>query len=349
MKKFKSIIFKSILIVIGLCISCGIVYTGISIFKDFISPDKLTEPLYFTSIKEKLDYNTNTIFRFHPKIQYVLKTNHTGIRYRSKNFVHQTDSRGFLGTNDFSSNPETKKILLLGDSILYGKGVKFDDSISPAIQTAAGNNFQFMNAACPEWTTYQELLFFENYLTDIKWDAVVILVNLNDILKFQLVASPVNALELSKEWTFTAQSPKLNGIIRDFANDRSTKLLSKEDKVILSAWLSEKWEPYFNSTFIPFIKKYPNLKLVVAVAPTATQIISLRSGAPRKKVLFPQLQLKKFCEKNSILFIDISKAFESKNHDLKKCYLFPDTIHFDKLGNNIVGKYIWSKLNPLFL
>ena len=348
MKKHTSEIFKFVLIGIGFCIGCAIVYTGITIYEDLVSPYKLTEPAYFTSIKQKLDNNSNSVFRFHHEIQFVLKTNHIGIRYGSKNFVRKTNSRGFLGTTDSSSNPKTKKILLLGDSVLYGKNVEFLNSISPTIQTAAGDDFQFATVACPEWTTYQELLFFENYLTDIKWDAVVVLVNLDDLLKFQLMASPETGLDLSMEWKATISSPKLNEIIRDFANDRSTKYLSGEDKGILAAWLPEKWNPYFNSTFIPFIKKYPNLKLVVAVAPTATQIISLRSSASREKVLYPQLQFKQFCEKNSILFIDISKSLEPFIYDLKKCYLFPDSVHFDKLGNNIVGKYIWDELNPYF-
>ncbi len=353
--KIKALVFKLILVIIGLGIGLGVAYSSSLIYKKLFAPRKLSEPADFALIREKLDYNTNSIFMFHPEIQYVLKTNHTGIRYRSKNFVHRTNSRGFLGTKEFSTNPNVKKILFLGDSVLYGDGVKFDDSMTSIIQTVAGTNFQIMTAACSGWSTHQELLFFDIFLKNIEWDTVVIIVCLNDILKFQVVVTSKTdtGLDFSEEWklnggTFgvanTVQSLKLKKIRYNFSKNKATQYLSKEDNGILSAWLPEKWETYFNSTFRPFIKKHPDLKLVVAVAPTVTQLISLRSGASCEKVLYPQLQLKKFCDKNSILFIDISKAFESKNHDLKKCYLFPNTFHFDKLGNKIVSEFIWTNL-----
>src|SRR5207249_294185 len=108
-----------------------------------------------------------------------------GFRWESWDFPHATNSRGLLGSAEIDPAPAVGKVVFLGDSVTYGDAVPFENVFVSLMQGLAGPEWQLLNAGTPGWSTHQELRYFDRYLWDVNWRAVVIVFCLNDLVKFE--------------------------------------------------------------------------------------------------------------------------------------------------------------------
>ncbi len=84
----------------------------------------------------------------------------------------RTDSHGFR-----SPPPDPtftgKRVVLLGDSMIWGVGVDQTRIAGAVLQTLLGPDFEVLVVGAPGWSTDQEFLFFEKYVQPFHPDIVV--------------------------------------------------------------------------------------------------------------------------------------------------------------------------------
>ena len=90
-------------------------------------------------------------------------------------------------------------MLFLGDSVTYGDGVAYEHVWVSVMQNLVSRSFQLANGSCPGWSTYQQILFFKKYLSNIDWKNIVIAFCLNDLVKFEWVYSSDKTFKMSAE------------------------------------------------------------------------------------------------------------------------------------------------------
>ncbi len=81
--------------------------------------------------------------------------------------------------------PGTRRILLLGDSVVYGVGVPRDATLSRALENALssrGHEVEVVNSGCHGWSTYNQLHFYRDHGHAFGADLVVLVFCLNDIV-----------------------------------------------------------------------------------------------------------------------------------------------------------------------
>lgn len=104
---------------------------------------------------------------FDSKLGWVLKSNQATDSL-------QTNSLGFRSSSEFDfSDPERVKILVLGDSMIYGSGVSLEDIF---VEILNGRNSErlFFNTGVMGYSTWQEYLLLEDLVDEIEPDVVLL-------------------------------------------------------------------------------------------------------------------------------------------------------------------------------
>jgi len=318
-----------------------------------VSPRKPAPELY-ASIERKLTANPASLFTFDPDISYRLKPGFTGKRHDKTSYLHQTNSRGLLAADEISAHDTRKKILFLGDSVAYGDGVAFDRITISQMQRMAGGNYLLANGSCPGWSTRQELVYYRKYLSDIKWDAIVIFFCLNDLLNFEWVYDAKDDFKMSAELENiggltgfkdkAVESVRIWRIRGTFEADPKLQPLAEHSNTCLFAWDTGKWESFNRDVLSPFLTS-PNRPPVIMVAmPSLLQLLARQTDAPDSTVYFPQQKLRSYSNIPRVVFIDASEAFSSRTQNPKSAYLDRDYLHFSEQGHALMSAYLWPQI-----
>ena len=308
----------------------------------------------FEQAKKLMDSNILALYEFEPEISYMFKPNFSGIRHGSDEFVHRTNSRRLLGDREISSSHQ-RKILFLGDSVTYGDGVQYEKIFTMRLQGLAGNTWQLLNGSCPGWSTRQEALFYQKFLSDIKWDAVVINFCLNDLLNYEWIYDSDTSFKMSSELdnigglfgvkSKVAESVRLWEIRRNFGLNKKTKPLSLHNNTCLIAWETDKWQEYYAETLSRLFLINNHTLLIVVAFPSRFQMEALNLGAPADVVLYQQGMLRAYCKAANVLFIDLSRAFTGKEGSVALDDIFFDDLHLTPKGHESAAAYLWPRLN----
>ncbi|HMP77612.1 MAG TPA: SGNH/GDSL hydrolase family protein [Kiritimatiellia bacterium] len=81
--------------------------------------------------------------------------------------------------------PDTWRVLVLGDSIVYGSGFRREELFTERLEAALGESrpvVEIMNAGVRGYTTYNEVLYYETEGRDLGADVILLCVCLNDIV-----------------------------------------------------------------------------------------------------------------------------------------------------------------------
>lgn len=310
-------------------------------------------PEHYEALKARLDYNPRSLFCFDEDLSYLLKPRFVGIRQGMVSEPHHTNSRSILGTREVPSGDSPRRILFLGDSVTYGDRVPFPQIFTSRIQELAGDEFFIANAGCPGWSTHQEIAFFEKYLADVDWAAVVLVFCLNDLVRYEWVYENDGKITLSEEMADSGGIRELSGSVRSLRlralvsrleADPKTSPLADQNTGALIAFDETRWERYEKEILTPGLKggRIPNL-IVVAV-PSIQQLKALRLGASAEAALFPQHRLAAFCEREHIPFIDASRAFAGV-FDQGSHYL--DLLHLGSGGHRRMAKFLWPEIRAI--
>jgi len=89
-----------------------------------------------------------------------------------KEHLFKTDANGFRSSPP-KLNFDGTRVVLLGDSLIWGIGVDQDKIASSVLGILLGKQFEVIVAAAPGWSTDQELLFLKKKVFPYKPDIVV--------------------------------------------------------------------------------------------------------------------------------------------------------------------------------
>lgn len=118
-------------------------------------------------------------FKTSNKYGYVLKRNfHQKYHFLNSNFVMEVATNSFgHRAKEYDLSKPAIRILLLGDSFVFGHGVNIEDRFDTHLQKFlddSGNDFLIINAAVGGWGTLQEIRYAIDHLDLFKPDIIVI-------------------------------------------------------------------------------------------------------------------------------------------------------------------------------
>lgn len=350
MKITKERLFKTAAVLLGTVAGVAIC-AGVLHVKEILWPRSVrVTPSHYEHLRASLDHNPRSLYEFDPDVSYMLKKNYEGIRHASEDLKHVTNSMRLLGSEEIDLYPEARKVLFLGDSVTYGEGIAFEYIFTSIIQSLSGSQYLIANGSCPGWSTYQQIGFFQKYLSDIEWEAVVIAFCLNDLVKFEWVFMNETDFAMSpevvrdggfQEVSATVWSHRLYRIRRRFDKDSSTRILSSHNNTTLLAWCEAKWDEYERDVLTALTETGRMKNPIIVAIPTLPQIVSLAQGASEAVVLFPQKRLEAFCRQKKICFIDARAAFEG-SEAIHHCY--KDNLHLSRHGHELIAYYVWPRI-----
>jgi len=198
---------------------------------------------------------------------YLVKTNAQGVR-----------------DNPFTHTPEKKVILGLGDSFMFGAGIKQDKTLMAMLQKSLNKNYpgkiRTINAGVPGYGTHQQLVYYlERGKKDFKPDILIIgfyindiadMAGLNDEYNFYHKSYPVVfardntnidlnirlplPIELVKtDYPGVTNSHLISYIKKRLNRDSKEKMKADDEKIPLAAEsLLFRKDHYANRNFIPY-------------------------------------------------------------------------------------------------
>jgi len=166
-----------------------------------------------------------------PDLAYVLKPNLRGF---FAGHPLKTNSFGMRGDEVPVEKPaNTLRILGLGDSVLFGWGLKYEDSVMPVlareIHDKLGVNTETLNTSVPSYNTYTEVKVYQKLGRKFKPDIVVLLLVGNDFGFPSSMVEPVRPFSLKKSYIVE----QLRRFIIPYVSDSSSE---EEDIVNRNTW-----------------------------------------------------------------------------------------------------------------
>lgn len=350
-KKNLSFKGKIFLLLFGIVVGTLAAIAIFQVWQSFDKPLRKITKSDHNELRQIMDKDSTSAFKFDPDLSFMFKANFNGYR-KKKAYPLHTNSKSLLGKIEMDPDPGVKKLLLLGDSVPFGERVGYQKSFISIMQSMAADNIQLGNGTCPGWSTHQEILFYEKYLSDIDWSKIIIIFSLNDLLKYEWVFGSGKNYQMSSELqevgglfgaTKIKRSLQIRQVKNMFAKNKKTEPLSKHNNSFLFAWIDDQWEGYLAEIFTPFVEDIDKNKLIIVAVPTRPQVEAMQRGASDKIVFYPQRKLKKFIRKNGITMIDMADAFKQADIEVAKTY-FKDEAHLSKKGHALIAAYLWPLL-----
>jgi lysophospholipase L1-like esterase len=308
----------------------------------------------YEALQTQLDKNPKALYVFDEATSYRLKPLYRGSRWGTKASPHETNSRGLLGAAEIDPSPAVRKVVFLGDSVTYGDAVPFDKAFVSLLQATAGPTWQILNAGTPGWSTHQELRYFDRYLWDVNWRAVVIVFCLNDLVKFEWVWRSERAINMTDEIAAldglrglkkeTTKSLELMALRTRLRAHRSTAVLAELNSASLRAWTPDDWQSYADTVLEPWLRTRGSVPVMIVIAPAREQLKALALGAPRERALWPQHQMLAICARAEIVCVDPIDDLQSARTVEEADRLFRDDLHFTEAGHAALARVLWPKL-----
>lgn len=126
--------------------------------------------------------------RFKPNTRFELSydSNPTGYFNARNGLEYQTNRFGLRGPDvPIEKAPGVTRILLLGDSFVFGEGVRFEhttgEQLSQLLNTRSGEQYEVINAGCSSWNSEDEMNFLRREGLAFEPDIILVGYVLNDI------------------------------------------------------------------------------------------------------------------------------------------------------------------------
>ncbi len=179
-KKIKSTIINSILIVFSMFL-CIILVEFVAV-KYFI-PDAHKIKTYDDYSKKKPYYKVNgkltshvTRYEKDDHFHFKLKSNYyekIEVPFFNYTFSFKTNSDGFRERNFDTLPKSSRKILLIGDSLVFGHGVNQNEALPQQLQKILPNGWLSLNLGVGAWGPSQYYLAAKKYIKKLKPEIVV--------------------------------------------------------------------------------------------------------------------------------------------------------------------------------
>ncbi len=345
----------ALLAALTIAVSAAIALLGWRVWRRFSGSggERLTEK-DLPELRKRLDENPKSIFMFDALTSYRLKPSFRGLRHDSEADPHATNSLGFLGEREVDPDPSVAKILVLGDSVAYGSYLPYPATFVPRMQEEAGGAVQFLNAACPGWSTHQELAAYRRYYSGLPLRGVLVVFCLNDLLRFEWVWKSETSFRMSAELRdlgglvhSALSDASLRRIHEWFATNDALSPLSALNNTCLNAWLPETWRRFGEQSIPAFRECSGRTACFLAAAPARPQIEALERGAERAIVLYPQERIKEICAETGWTYLDLLGAFRTETGGYDGEAFLPGEegmLHFSAEGHRRLAGYLWPLL-----
>ena len=282
------------------------------------------------------------IWRLKPRLDGILKTNQLGFR-----------------DTDYKNNADYK-ILLLGDSVSWGDGVRMEQSYPYILEKRLNQDYpritvEVINAGVPGYSTFQQLIYLKKRGIKLKPNIIIHQFCLNDIVERYSALFEYGGDNMFLGIDTRSSINGLNGfmvkhsrayewIIRYLINFKRKKQdyavinLSKDK---LSLELEEAWQLVLNEiSQIVQIAKQEEIPYLFVVAPYRFQ---LRNPFKTNQ---PQARLKQFSLKINFKLFDLLDGFYSQ-HQLSTVKLFNDENHFSETGHMLAATLLSDQVRKI--
>lgn len=128
----------------------------------------------------------DSVIRYDPVLWWSLKPNARLVSNDPDRGFHghiQTNSLGLREREVAAKKRGVRRILVIGDSAVFGSGLEAEDRFSDVLGRALADRVEVINAGIPGWGNDQELLFYEHTLRLLEPDVVVLTITAyNDVV-----------------------------------------------------------------------------------------------------------------------------------------------------------------------
>lgn len=257
----------------------------------------------------------------------------------------QTNSLGFRDDEFEGDGP---RILLLGDSFVFGYGVKQADRFDTLLEEKLQSKVQIFNAGMGGWGTLQETAFMRDHLTTLNPDVVVLTFCGNDPLEDEqfemdsltyreggLVEFPGKAFirahsHLYRFAAFKTHLYRHKRYLSKRSGEAEPVILDEQSASVLSESDWEKTLGIIRRAHRDFLAHNPKgIFLVQATAPEAPDI--------RK-------HLQSLTNDKDFFYVDMAKDFAPLTREQKWC--LPTDQHWSPLLHSISATHLHKALTP---
>ena len=263
------------------------------------------------------------------------------------NVSYSINDQGFRNNFDFDSlqNPTNKRrILLIGDSFLFGIFLENNQTISAILQKELGDQFEVYNLSIPGWGIDQMHDAYQKYVSIIKPDQVVLLYIDEDISRvaesFYWGASTKRSYKFYNNQLVKRQPTdgKLNRLSAFFVY--SSKLVNYFYQSICMRNAKSLAVQLLNNMMIS--ENENKRKLLLMRCPRITQLNDEK----------PRYDLSDFVRKIEVTYIDIQHAIQQLSDDHQQNLYIPDDGHPSVEGarfiSGLMKNQVLVKLNKQY-
>jgi lysophospholipase L1-like esterase len=282
------------------------------------------------------------IWRLKPRLSGTLATNQLGFR-----------------DTTYKANVDYK-ILLLGDSVSWGDGVRMEQSYPFLLERTLnldypGKTFEVINTGVPGYSTFQQLIYLRKKGIKLKPNIIIHQFCLNDIVErysvlFEYGGDNIflgvdtrSSIEGLHGWMVT-HSRAYERVIRYLVNFERKKQeyavinLAKDE---LSPKLDEAWRLVLKElSQIVQIAEQENIPYLLIVAPYRFQLENPLNNNQ------PQVRLQHFSLKRNFKIFDLLDGFYS-HHQLSGTQLFNDENHFSESGHMLTATLLSDQIEKI--
>lgn len=311
----------------------------------------LASSLLLTLIIVEVFFKISHIFMkpvFHSAIE--------GLSYESKPhywYVECTYGRGWirykhnsLGMRDversFKKPSGAKRIVCIGDSIIYGVKVPFNDIVTRQLEKRINSTYPFrievLNCAVPSYGLKEYFFYLKNKGIKFNPDMVIVGLCLNDYMSVRKEERNDLKVVLSHSYLLDFIKEKKNSL---FLEVKPRPIIDPEYEDMLK---EESWMD--NRIYIEKIKNIcldNNIKLLFVIFPIREQFSQLK-GDDR-----PQRYIHAILDSLDIPYIDLRSNFGAAIEKGGVLFSDFDNVHFLPLGHKITAGTMYDRITELNL
>lgn len=287
---------------------------------------------------------------------FVLSANKSISRVIDNRTIHITTNSSGFRTHEFSiKSPATKRIMLIGDSMIFGMGVDDSETVSACMNSFSGaprdtvKKIEVFNLGIPGYNTVQEYAVARDYISKLEPDLLVLgLFVGNDIipnsiaqldeegdysLNKQSVAELKSKIQNDNSWWFLPSALVRIIVVKAFAPRYRYRLAMSDSRLSYTTAMIDK--------FKRLCGKHDAQLMVVVFYPRDAVYGGLVGRWSNSRAVGEAVY--DYCKKKSIETVDFFRATSTTadKHDLFNT----EDPHLSPLGNRLVATDILQKFD----
>lgn len=301
--------------------------------------------VYYHYRRDIKKFNNQLLEIVHPldRREYVLRKN--AIFITKEGVTYKTNKKGLRGTEYSYEKPsDVHRILMLGDSYLFGWGLNLDDTLPVILEKCLNKKYEVINAGIYGYNTVQEIEYLKREGIRYNPDVVIIYFVMNDIEpQWNVPRHPKYEYEYCVSWFFDHVIRRLNDFISKWSNNSEvffTVGRSRQNTSYLRAFKKEKYKWVACKNAIAEFSHYSKEKKFI---PYIIIIPDFSQNFREYKWTEIHSKVKTFAMENGIKTLDLLDYFKGLNS--AEFQISVTENHPNKHANEIIAQQICKFLN----